>query len=164
MRTGSSSSKKEALRPRKSCLTRYGSVTRASRYQWRLDPSKSRIRTEWTSGLRKFGLRWFVPELLKHKRVWRDVLSGSLVLQLMGLALPLFTQVVIDKVVVHRTSSTLIALGIAMAMFVVFTGVLSWVRQYLILHTGQRIDAVLGSRVFDRPRIASRNFVTGCLI
>ncbi len=98
----------------------------------------------------RFGLRWFVPELLKHKRIWRDVLSASLVLQLMGLGLPLFTQVIIDKVIVHRTSSTLIALAVAMSVFMVFTGVLTWLRQYLILHTGQRIDAVLGSHVFDR--------------
>ncbi|MEP7311819.1 MAG: peptidase domain-containing ABC transporter [Pseudomonadota bacterium] len=98
----------------------------------------------------RFGLRWFVPELLKHKRVWRDVLITSLALQLMGLALPLFTQVIIDKVVVHRTQSTLIALGVAMAVFLVFTTLLSWIRQYLILHTGQRIDAVLGAQVFDR--------------
>lgn len=98
----------------------------------------------------RFGLRWFAPELLKYKRIWREVLAASLVLQLMGLALPLFTQVIIDKVVVHRTSSTLIALAIAMSVFMVFTGILSWLRQYLILHTGQRIDAVLGSQVFDR--------------
>jgi subfamily B ATP-binding cassette protein HlyB/CyaB len=97
-----------------------------------------------------FGLRWFVPELAKHKRIWREVLSASLVLQLMGLALPLFTQVIIDKVVVHRTSSTLITLAVAMCVFMVFTGALTWLRQYLILHTGQRIDAVLGSHVFDR--------------
>ncbi|MBP6050703.1 MAG: peptidase domain-containing ABC transporter [Pseudomonadales bacterium] len=98
----------------------------------------------------RFGLRWFVPELLRHKRVWRDVLAGSLALQLMGLTLPLFTQVIIDKVVVHRTQSTLIALGIAMAVFLLFNGLLSWVRQYLILHTGQRIDAVLAATVFDK--------------
>jgi subfamily B ATP-binding cassette protein HlyB/CyaB len=97
-----------------------------------------------------FGLRWFIPELLKHKRVWRDVLTASLVLQLMGLALPLFTQVIIDKVVVHRTQSTLIALAIAMGVFMLFTSALSWVRQYLILHTGQRIDAALGAQVFDK--------------
>ena len=97
----------------------------------------------------RFGLRWFVPELLKHRRIWRDVLVVSLVLQLMALAIPLFTQVIIDKVVVHRTTSTLIALGVGMGVFLVFTGVLSWIRQHLVLHTGRRIDAVLGSQVFD---------------
>jgi subfamily B ATP-binding cassette protein HlyB/CyaB len=97
----------------------------------------------------KFSLRWFLPELLKHRRIWRDVLTASLALQLMALALPLFTQVIIDKVIVHRTESTLIALGIGMAVFMTFTAGLTWVRQYLILHTGNRVDAVLGSSVFS---------------
>jgi len=97
----------------------------------------------------KFGFRWFVPELLKHKHVWRDVLLASLALQLVALATPLFTQAIIDKVVVHRTQSTLIAIGIAMVIFTVFTSLLTWVRQYLVLHTGNRVDAVLGAAVWD---------------
>ncbi len=98
---------------------------------------------------RAFGFRWFVPELLKHKKVWRDVLLASLVLQLLALGTPLFTQAVIDKVVVHRTESTLIAIAIGMAMFMVFGALLTWVRQYLVLHTGNRVDAVLGAAVFE---------------
>ena len=104
----------------------------------------------------RFGLRWFVPELLKHRPVWRDVLIASLVMQLMALALPLFTQVIIDKVVVHRTQSTLIALGVGMARVHAVHGALSWVRQYLVLHTGNRVDAVLGSQVFDQLCSACR--------
>ena len=95
-----------------------------------------------------FGFRWFVPELLKHKRIWRDVLLASLAIQLVGLATPLFTQVIIDKVVVHQTRSTLVVLGVALVMFTLFTAAMSWLRQYLVLHTGNRIDAVLGSQVF----------------
>jgi len=49
----------------------------------------------------KFGFRWFVPELLKHKKIWRDVVLASFAIQLVGLAIPVFTQVIIDKVVVH---------------------------------------------------------------
>lgn len=98
---------------------------------------------------RKFGFKWFVPELLKYRPVWRDVLLASLAIQLMALATPLFTQVVIDKVIVHHTMNTLIVIGIAMAVFMIFSAAMSWVRQYLILHTGNRIDAVLGSRVFE---------------
>jgi ATP-binding cassette, subfamily B, bacterial HlyB/CyaB len=98
----------------------------------------------------RFDLRWFLPALRKHKALWREVVVASLVLQLMALSLPLFTQAVIDKVVVHRTTSTLIAIAVAMVVMTVFTGVLSWVRQYLVLHTGRRIDAVLGSQVFDK--------------
>jgi subfamily B ATP-binding cassette protein HlyB/CyaB len=98
---------------------------------------------------RRFGFAWFVPELLKHKRIWREVLMASLVLQLMALAFPLFTQTIIDKVVVHHTQSTLIALAVGMAIFIVFTAALTWTRQYLVLHTGNRVDAVLGSHVFE---------------
>jgi subfamily B ATP-binding cassette protein HlyB/CyaB len=107
------------------------------------DPDGLQFRTA------QFGLRWFIPELLKHRRIWREVLIASLVLQLMALAIPLFTQVIIDKVVVHRTVSTLVALGVGMGIFLVFTGILSWIRQHLVLHTGRKIDAVLGSHVFD---------------
>ena len=94
------------------------------------------------------GFRWFIPELVKHKTVWRDVLAASLVLQLVGLTTPLFTQVIIDKVVVHQTESTLIAIAGALVMFLLFNAFLTWLRQYFILHTGNRIDAVLGSSVF----------------
>ncbi len=97
-----------------------------------------------------FGFRWFIPELMRHRRVWRDVLLASLALQIVSLATPLFTQAIIDKVVVHRTQSTLIAIGIAMAIFTLFNGLMSWARQYLVLHTGNRVDAVLGAAVWEQ--------------
>jgi subfamily B ATP-binding cassette protein HlyB/CyaB len=96
----------------------------------------------------KFGWSWFWRELLKHKRIWRDVLLASLFIQLLALATPLFTQVVIDKVVVHQTTNTLVVIAIGLAMFLVFNAGMSWLRQYLVLHTGNRVDAVLGSSVF----------------
>ena len=98
---------------------------------------------------RAFGFSWFIPELLKHKHIWRDVLTASLAIQLMALATPLFTQVVIDKVVVHQTVNTLIVIGVALGVFMLFTALMTWVRQYLVLHTGNRVDAVLGSDVFE---------------
>ena len=100
-------------------------------------------------GSASFGFSWFVPELLKHRKVWRDVLWASLVLQLLALGLPLFTQAIIDKVIVHQTQSTLIAIAIGMAIFMIATAILTWVRQYLVLHTGNRVDAVLAAEVFD---------------
>jgi subfamily B ATP-binding cassette protein HlyB/CyaB len=96
-----------------------------------------------------FGFRWFLPDLLKHKKVWRDVLLASLVIQLLALGTPLFTQTIIDKVVVHRTESTLMAVAFGMAVFMIFSALLTWVRQYLVLHTGNRVDAVLAAAVFD---------------
>ena len=97
----------------------------------------------------RFGFKWFIPELLKHRSVWGQVLVASLVIQLLALATPLFTQLVIDKVVVHHTESTLIVIGVGLAVFMVFSAVLSWIRQYLVLHTGNRVDSVLGAAVFE---------------
>ena len=95
-----------------------------------------------------FGFRWFLPELKKHKAIWRDVLVASLCIQLVGLTTPLFTQVIIDKVIAHQSFSTLWVVAAALVMFMVFAAVMGWLRQYLVLHTGNRIDAVLGSQVF----------------
>lgn len=120
-----------------------GAIVQArARHKPANDPDGGHARQE-------FGFRWFVPELLKHKEVWRQVLLASLFLQLLALAFPLITQTVVDKVVVHRTQSTLVVLGVAMGIFVVFSAVLGWTRQYLVLHTGNRVDAVLGAAVFD---------------
>ncbi len=116
----------------------------------------------------KFGFRWFIPELLKHKRIWRDVLLASFSIQLVGLATPVFTQVIIDKVVVHQTQSTLVVIGVALILFMLFTSAMTWLRQYLVLHTGNRIDAVLGSQVFRHllrlPLPFFENRTTGVLV
>jgi len=98
---------------------------------------------------RKFGFHWFVPQLLQYRAVWRDILLASLAVQTMALATPVFTQVIIDKVIIHQTMSTLAVIAVALGVFVVFTAVMKWVRQYLVLHTGNRIDAVLGVQVFE---------------
>jgi subfamily B ATP-binding cassette protein HlyB/CyaB len=115
-----------------------------------------------------FGFSWFVPELLKHKKIWRDILFASLAIQLVGLTTPLFTQVIIDKVIAHQSRSTLIVLGFALIMFMLFNVVMTWLRQYLVLHTGNRIDAVLGSKVFRHllrlPLPYFENRPTGTLV
>lgn len=72
------------------------------------------------TGPKEFGFSWFVPELLKHRAIWRDVLLASFAIQLVGLATPLFTQVVIDKVIVHQTHSTLTVIGIGLFVFMAF--------------------------------------------
>lgn len=98
---------------------------------------------------KEFGFKWFIPELLKYKKIWSEVLLASLAIQLVGLAVPICTQIVIDKVVVHHTTSTLIVIGVALFIFLVFSNIMGWVRQYLVLHTGNRIDATLGHKVFS---------------
>jgi subfamily B ATP-binding cassette protein HlyB/CyaB len=96
-----------------------------------------------------FGFRWFYPEFLRHKTIWREVLMASFAIQLMALATPLCTQIIIDKVIPHYTTSTLIVVGVALGAFVAFTATMSWIRQYLVVHTGNRIDAVVSAKVFE---------------
>lgn len=115
-----------------------------------------------------FGFSWFVPELLRHRAIWRDILLASLAIQLVGLATPLFTQVIIDKVIAHHSESTLIVLGVALVVFMLFTAGMSWLRQYLVLHTGSRVDAVLGEKVMRHllrlPLPYFENRPTGTLV
>ena len=106
-------------------------------------------KTAKSSEPKDFGFSWFIPELLKYKRIWSEVLLASLTIQLVGLAVPICTQIVIDKVVVHHTTSTLIVIATALFIFLIFTAAMGWVRQYLVLHTGNRIDATLGHKVFS---------------
>ncbi|WP_218122632.1 peptidase domain-containing ABC transporter [Propionivibrio dicarboxylicus] len=135
--------------PRTLTLVEFSERFTGTACQLALNPKQLRDPDVTASGQSGFGFGWFVPELLKHKHVWRDVLLASLVIQLLALGTPLFTQTIIDKVVVHRTESTLIVIGIGLAVFMVFSAALSWVRQYLVLHTGNRVDAVLGAAVFE---------------
>lgn len=120
-------------------------LTKAPSPEAGVDPASL---TEMHNNVR-FGFRWFIPELLKYRGIWRDVLIASLAIHLLGLGTPLFTQVVIDKVVVHQTWNTLLVVAGGMAIFILFSAVMTWLRQYLVLHTGNRIDAALGSKFFS---------------
>jgi subfamily B ATP-binding cassette protein HlyB/CyaB len=96
-----------------------------------------------------FNLRWFVTAVQRYRRALSEVLVASFFIQLIGLASPLFFQVVVDKVLVHRGLSTLDVLMIGLGIISVFEVVLSALRTYLFSHTTNRIDVELGARVFD---------------
>lgn len=95
-----------------------------------------------------FGYGWLATEMWKYKAVWRDVVIASVFIQLIALLLPLMTQTIIDKVITNRTISTLEIVIAGLIVGTLFSTALSWVRQYLVLHTGNKVDATLGSRVF----------------
>ena len=73
----------------------------------------------------KFGFKWFYAEIIKYKQVMVEVLLGSFVVQLFGLVTPLFTQVILDKVIVHRSMTTLDVLAIAFIAVTVFEFILN---------------------------------------
>ncbi|MGH9577093.1 MAG: peptidase domain-containing ABC transporter, partial [Terriglobales bacterium] len=75
------------------------------------------------------------------------MLLASLAIQVIGLTTPLFSQIIVDKIVVHHTYGTLFAVAVGLVLFLVFNTLLTWLRQYMLLHTGNRVDAVLASEV-----------------
>src|SRR6516165_5567760 len=97
---------------------------------------------------RRFDITWFLGAIRKYHRLLGEVLLASLFLQLFALVSPLFFQVVIDKVLVHRSMSTLDVLVIGLAAIALFETVLGILRTYLFAHTTNRIDGELGARLF----------------
>src|SRR6516162_1395873 len=98
--------------------------------------------------LRRFDITWFLGAIHKYRRLLGEVLIASFFLQLFALVSPLFFQVVIDKVLVHRTLGTLDVLIIGLVAIAFFETVLSILRTYLFAHTTNRIDVELGARLF----------------
>ncbi|MBQ2612186.1 type I secretion system permease/ATPase, partial [bacterium] len=96
----------------------------------------------------KFGFKWFFNEIFKYKKIIGQVLLGSFVVQLFGLVTPLFTQVILDKVLVNRTISTLDVLAFAFLVVAIFELLLNLSRNYIFIHTTNKIDAKLGAKLF----------------
>ncbi len=95
-----------------------------------------------------FGFRWFIPELLRQKTAFRDVAIAAFCLYLVGLAVPIFFQLVIDKVLVHESYSTLYVLVVGVVLAVLFESAFGFVRQFLLLAATNRIDIRLATRTF----------------
>jgi subfamily B ATP-binding cassette protein HlyB/CyaB len=97
---------------------------------------------------RRFDISWFMGAIHKYRRLLGEVLIASFFLQLFALVSPLFFQVVIDKVLVHRTLSTLDVLVIGLIAIGIFEAILGGLRTYLFAHSTNRIDVELGARLF----------------
>lgn len=98
--------------------------------------------------LAKFDFTWFIPAIIKYRRILVEVLIVSVVLQIFALISPLFFQVVMDKVLVHQGFSTLNVVAIGLLVVVLFEVILGGIRTYVFAHTTSRIDVELGARLF----------------
>ncbi|MGH6715055.1 MAG: type I secretion system permease/ATPase [Bradyrhizobium sp.] len=105
-------------------------------------------RTGLTDLSRRFDISWFMGAIGKYRHMLAEVLTASLFLQLFALVAPLFFQVVVDKVLVHRSLSTLDVLIFGLVAMGIFEAVLGGLRTYLFAHTTNRIDVELGARLF----------------
>lgn len=94
-----------------------------------------------------FGWKWFSREFFADRAVIRDVLIASLFIQLVGLAFPLATQAIVDKVITNQATSTLTVLGVGLLMMAIFSATLSWLRQHFTLKLANELDRRLSQRV-----------------
>jgi subfamily B ATP-binding cassette protein HlyB/CyaB len=100
------------------------------------------------SAVNRFDFTWFIPAVVKYRRLLGEVLLVSFVLQLIGLATPLFFQVVMDKVLVNHAVNTLDVIAIGLLCAIVFEAILTPIRSYVFAHTTSKLDIELGVRLF----------------
>ncbi|MBS9440104.1 type I secretion system permease/ATPase, partial [Photorhabdus noenieputensis] len=96
----------------------------------------------------RFDFTWFIPAIVKYRKLLGEVLLGSFALQLFALVTPLFFQVVMDKVLVHHGLTTLDVVAAGLLGIMLFESALSGLRSYVFAHTTSRIDVQLGSNLF----------------
>lgn len=95
-----------------------------------------------------FSFKWFIPTILKFKKEFIQVLLAVFIIQILGILTPVMTQVVVDKVLVHRSISTLNVIVIGIAIVYVYELILGLSKNYVFTHTTNRIDVMLSYKLF----------------
>ena len=95
-----------------------------------------------------FGFRWFLPSILRYRKPLGQVMVASLFVQAFALLTPIFFQLIVDKVLVHKSFSTLVVVVSGMLGLGAFEALLQFLRAYTLNHTTNRIDVELGRRLF----------------
>jgi ATP-binding cassette subfamily B protein len=103
---------------------------------------------EFSDSQKTFGLRWFIPELRREWRLFSDVALAAVLLNALGLALPIFFQLIIDKVLVHESFTTLYVLAAGAAGALAFDSIFNFLRRYLLLYATNRVDIRVATKTF----------------
>lgn len=105
-------------------------------------------KANYAGDVSRFDFSWFIPAVVKYRKLLGEVLLISFVLQIIGLVTPMFFQVVMDKVLVNHAMKTLNVIGVALVAAIVFEVLLTGIRTYVFAHTSSKIDVELGARLF----------------
>ena len=97
-----------------------------------------------------FGLGLIVSQLLRDRRIARDIAIAAFMLSLLALAPIMFWRLLIDRVLYYGNLDTLAVLCVAMLFLIGFETVFGYLRRYLVLHVTQRVDAKLSTYMFDK--------------
>jgi subfamily B ATP-binding cassette protein HlyB/CyaB len=105
-------------------------------------------KASYAGEMARFDFTWFIPAIVKYRKLLQEVLLISFVLQLIALATPMFFQAVIDKVLVNHAIKTLHVIAIGLICATLFEAILTGIRTYVFAHTSSKIDVELGARLF----------------
>jgi ATP-binding cassette subfamily B protein len=97
-----------------------------------------------------FSIRWFLPEIFREQGTFRDIAVATFAISLVALGLPIFVQLVIDKVLVHQNMSTLFVLTLGVVLSIVFESIFTYLRQFLLLSATRKIDMRLSRQSFAK--------------
>ena len=116
--------------------------------QWTGDLIFLTSKASFSGALAKFDFTWFIPAIVKYRRLLGEILLVSLILQIIGLVTPLFFQVVMDKVLTNHAMKTLNVIAIGLIVSYLFESALMGIRSWMFAHTSSKIDVELGARLF----------------
>ena len=105
-------------------------------------------KASFAGAMAKFDFTWFIPAVVKYRKLLIEILLISLVLQIIGLITPMFFQVIMDKVLVNHAMKTLNVIAIGLILSTLFESALSGIRTWVFAHTSSKIDVELGAKLF----------------
>ena len=88
-------------------------------------------------------LRRFAPLFRQHRRVFVQVILLALIATFLQLLFPIFTQVVVDRVIVENDTSLLKDVLLGMGAAIIFSQLTNLLQQYLVSFSAVRLDAAL---------------------
>jgi len=98
---------------------------------------------------KKFGFAWFTGKLFSEKRIMRDIFVAAMAMNLVVIAVPLFFQIILDKVLTNHAISTLTVLSIGVGTLIVFDAVFNYLRNLLLGHLTRKFDQSVSNETID---------------
>ena len=128
---------------REELLRRYAGIAIFARPHFRFDqrtPEVGEVRLR----------HWFWGALAEQWPVYRDVLGAALLINVIALAMPLFSMNVYDRVIPNRAIETLWVLALGVILLFAVDLMLRLLRGYFIDLASARIDMQLSAKIMDR--------------
>ena len=87
-----------------------------------------------------FGFSWFTTKLFAERSLMRDIVVAALTMHLIALSVPIFFQLLVDKVMPNQAFSTLYALSAGVGVLILFDAGFNYLRNYLLAFITRRLD------------------------